>query len=99
MEVFVAQCNIDRFTRLLAEATDPQEIRTLNLLLMNEQQFLEEATRRKWLIYQAGTVAPGAEADPTPAFAITAEAPPPNVRPAASIPRSTGHTAGRFRCP
>jgi hypothetical protein len=49
-ESIFAQSNVDRFTRLLAEATDPQEIGTLKLLLMNELQFLEEAILRKWLI-------------------------------------------------
>jgi hypothetical protein len=50
MEVFVARCNVDRFIRMLAEATDPKEIDTLQMLLMNEQQILEEAIQRKWLI-------------------------------------------------
>jgi hypothetical protein len=55
MEVFVARCNVDRFISMLAEATDPQEICTLELLLMNEQRILEEALRRKWLIHEADT--------------------------------------------
>ena len=40
---------------MLAEATDPKEIDTLEMLLMNEQRILEDALRRKWLIYEAGT--------------------------------------------
>jgi len=34
---------------MLAEATDPKEIDTLEMLLMNEQRILEDALRRKWL--------------------------------------------------
>jgi hypothetical protein len=60
MEVFVARCNVHRFIRMLADATDPKEIGTLEMLLMNEQQILEEALRRKWLIHEAGAVAQGA---------------------------------------
>ena len=55
MEVFVARCNVDRFVLMLAEATDPKEIDTVEMLLMNEQRILEDALRRKWLIYEAGT--------------------------------------------
>jgi hypothetical protein len=42
MELFVSRCNIDKFAALLAKATEPMDICTLELLLMEEQQQLIE---------------------------------------------------------
>lgn len=53
MEVFILQCNIAKFTAMLATATDPMDICTLELLLMEEQQRLKEITASARLKTQA----------------------------------------------
>lgn len=42
MDLFVSRCNIDKFTAMLAVATDPMDICTLELLLMEEKQHMRE---------------------------------------------------------